>query len=133
MSRETEIGRRRDALSEKEQEISQAQQQGMELKGEMDRHEHRIQFNEDRMRDWQAQNARASSDIAQAEERRLVARGGIGAGEPTAGRFDGGGAVASAGHAGQGARRCRRWKTSCAPPRRPCARPRPSPFPPRSN
>jgi chromosome segregation protein len=73
MSRETEIGRRRDALSEKEQEISQAQQQGMELKGESDRHEHRIQFNEDRIRDWQAQNARASSDIAQAEERKLVA------------------------------------------------------------
>jgi chromosome segregation protein len=74
MRRETEIGRRRDALSEKEQEISQTQQQGMELKGEMERHEHRIQFNEDRMRDWQAQNARAGSDIAQAEERRLIAQ-----------------------------------------------------------
>ena len=32
----------------------------------------RIQFNEDRMRDWQAQNARAASDITQAEERRRV-------------------------------------------------------------
>jgi chromosome segregation protein len=73
MSRETEIGRRRDELSEKEQEISQAQQAGMELKGEMDRHEHRIQFNQDRMRDWQAQNAQAASDITQAEERRRVA------------------------------------------------------------
>jgi chromosome segregation protein len=74
MSREGEIGRRREDLSVKEQEISQAQQRGMELKGEMDQHEHRIQFNEDRMKDWQAQNARASSDIAQAEERRLVAQ-----------------------------------------------------------
>jgi len=78
MSRETEIGRRRDELSEKEQEISQAQQAGMELKGEMDRHEHRIQFNEDRMRDWQAQNARAASDITQAEERRRVAEDELG-------------------------------------------------------
>jgi len=74
MSREREIGRRREELSAKEQEISQAQQQGMELKGEMDQHEHRIQFNEDRLKDWQGQNARASSDIAQAEERRLVAQ-----------------------------------------------------------
>jgi len=74
MRRETEIGRRRDALSEREQEISQTQQQGMELKGEMERHEHRIQFNEDRMRDWQAQNTRAGSEIAQAEERRLIAQ-----------------------------------------------------------
>jgi chromosome segregation protein len=74
MSRETEIGQRRDALSEKEQDISHAQQQGMELKGEMDRHEHRIQFNLDRMKDWQAQNARAGTEIAQAEERRLVAQ-----------------------------------------------------------
>jgi len=46
----------------------------MELKGEMERHEHRIQFNEDRMRDWQAQNTRAGSEIAQAEERRLIAQ-----------------------------------------------------------
>jgi chromosome segregation protein len=73
MSRETEIGQRRDGLSQKEHEISQAQQHGMELKGEMDRHSHRIQFNEDRMRDWQAQNARATSDISQAEERKLAA------------------------------------------------------------
>ena len=73
MSRETEIGHRREALSAKEQEISHAQQHGMELKGEMDRHEHRIQFDEDRMKDWQAQNAQATSDIAQAEERRLAA------------------------------------------------------------
>jgi chromosome segregation protein len=74
MRRETEIGRRRDALSEKEQDISLTQQQGMELKAEIERHEHRIQFNEDRMRDWQAQNARAGGDIAQAEERRLIAQ-----------------------------------------------------------
>ncbi|MGA2557130.1 MAG: chromosome segregation protein SMC, partial [Verrucomicrobiota bacterium] len=73
MSRETEIAQRRQELSEKEQAISQAQQHGMELKAEMDQHEHRIQFNEDRRKDWQAQNAQATSDIAQAEERRLAA------------------------------------------------------------
>jgi chromosome segregation protein len=78
MSRETEIGRRRDELSQKELLISQAQQEGMELKGDSDRHEHRIQFNEDRMRDWQAQNAQAGSDIAQAEERRRVAEEELG-------------------------------------------------------
>src|ERR1017187_3260089 len=78
MSRETEIRRRRDELSAKEQEISQAQQHGMELKGEMDRHEHRIQFNEDRMKDWQAQKARAGSDITQAEERRRGAEDELG-------------------------------------------------------
>ena len=71
--RETEIGQRREELSEREQEISHAQQQGLELKAETERHQNRIQFNEDRMRDWQAQNARATSDIAQAEERKLVA------------------------------------------------------------
>ncbi|MGD1086458.1 MAG: chromosome segregation protein SMC, partial [Verrucomicrobiota bacterium] len=74
MRQENEIGRRREELSEREQQISHAQQQGLELKGEMDRHQSRIQFNEDRMRDWQAQNAQAGGDIAQAEERQRVAR-----------------------------------------------------------
>ena len=131
MSRETEIGQRRDALSEKEQDISQAQQQGMELKGEMDRHEHRIQFNLDRMKDWQAQNARAGTEIAQAEERRLVAQ------EEWRRRAGGWrlrqrqrSPINRPGRPGR--RRCTAWKTSCARPRRPCARPRPSPFPSRS-
>jgi chromosome segregation protein len=74
MRQETQIGQRRDHLSEREQEISQAQQHGLEVKAEMERHEHRITFNEDRMRDWEAQHSKATSDIAQAEERKLVAQ-----------------------------------------------------------
>ncbi len=49
------------------------QQQGLELKGQSDRHESRIHFNEDKLRDLEAQNTRATSDIAQAEERKLAA------------------------------------------------------------
>ncbi|MGA3182348.1 MAG: chromosome segregation protein SMC [Verrucomicrobiota bacterium] len=73
LRQENEIGRRRDDLSDREQQISQAQQQGLELKADMERHQNRIQFNEDRMRDWQGQNAQAAGDIAQAEERQRVA------------------------------------------------------------
>jgi chromosome segregation protein len=71
---ENEISLLREQLSEQEHQISQWQQQGLELKGQCDRHESRIQFNADKLRDLEAQNARASSDIAQAEERTLVAR-----------------------------------------------------------
>jgi chromosome segregation ATPase len=39
------------------------------LKGEIDRHESRIQFNEERLREIAAQNAKALADITQAEER----------------------------------------------------------------
>ena len=45
------------------------QQRGLELKGETDRHESRIQFNEERLRELAAQNAKALADITQAEER----------------------------------------------------------------
>jgi len=71
---DNEISVLREQLSEQEQQIGHWQQQGLELKGQMDRHESRIQFNEDRQRDLDAQNDRAASDIAQAEERTLIAR-----------------------------------------------------------
>src|SRR5271155_4858665 len=71
---ENEISVLRAQLSEQEQQIGQWQQQGLELKGQADRHESRIQFNEDKMRDLEAQNVRANSDINQAEERVLAAR-----------------------------------------------------------
>jgi chromosome segregation protein len=74
LSAENEISVLRAQLSEQEQEIGQRQQQGLELKGQADRHESRIQFNEDKLRDLEAQNARAHSDINQAEERTLAAR-----------------------------------------------------------
>jgi chromosome segregation protein len=70
---ENEIGQLRERLSEIEHQIGQTQQQGMELKSQVDRHESRIHFNEERLRELEAQNSRATGDIAQAEERRLAA------------------------------------------------------------
>jgi chromosome segregation protein len=73
LRREDEITQLRAQLSELEHEIGHAQQRGLELKGETDRHESAIQFNEERLRELAAQNARALSDISQAEERHLAA------------------------------------------------------------
>src|SRR5581483_4465671 len=70
---EDEITQLRGRLSELEHEIGALQQRGLELKGEMERHESRIHFNEERLRELDAQNARALGDITQAEERRGIA------------------------------------------------------------
>ena len=70
---EDEIAQLREALSELEHQIAELQQRGLELKSEMDRHESRIQFNEERLRELDGQNARALADINQAEERRHIA------------------------------------------------------------
>ncbi|MBI4327851.1 MAG: chromosome segregation protein SMC [Chloroflexi bacterium] len=70
---ENEIGQLRQHLSELEEEIHQTQQQGLELKSQAERHESRIHFNAERLRELEAQNAKALSDITQAEERRLAA------------------------------------------------------------
>jgi chromosome segregation protein len=66
---ENEIAQLRDRFSELEHEIAAQQQRGLELKGEMDRHESRIQFNEERLRELASQNTKALADITQAEER----------------------------------------------------------------
>ena len=66
---ENEIAQLRERFSELEHEIAAQQQRGLELKGEMDRHESRIQFNEERLRELASQNAKALADITQAEER----------------------------------------------------------------
>jgi chromosome segregation protein len=66
---ENEIAQLRDRFSELEHEIAARQQRGLELKGEMDRHESRIQFNEERLRELASQNSKALADITQAEER----------------------------------------------------------------
>ncbi|HEV2391160.1 MAG TPA: chromosome segregation protein SMC [Verrucomicrobiae bacterium] len=70
---EDEIAQLRERLAALEQEIGSRQQRGLELKGDMDRHESRIQFNEERLRELAAQNTRALAEIAQAEERRHIA------------------------------------------------------------
>jgi chromosome segregation protein len=70
---EDEIAQLRGRVSELEHEISLQQQRGLELKGEIDRHESRTQFNEERLREFAAQNTKALADLTQAEERRRVA------------------------------------------------------------
>jgi len=76
---EDEITDLRQRLAELERQIGALQQRGLELKGQADRHESRIQFNEERLREFAAQNAKALSDIAQAEERRRAAEEELGA------------------------------------------------------
>jgi chromosome segregation protein len=71
---ENEIAKLRECLSELEQQISTQQQRGLELKGEVDRHESRILFNEERIHEIETQNAKALADIAQAEERHRAAQ-----------------------------------------------------------
>ncbi len=73
LSCEDEITGLRERLSELEHEISGQQQRGLELKGEIDRHESRIQFNEERLRECAAQNTKALADLTQGEERRRAA------------------------------------------------------------
>ncbi|HWC58760.1 MAG TPA: AAA family ATPase, partial [Verrucomicrobiae bacterium] len=70
---EDEIGQLRERLSELEHSIAEMQQRGLELKGEADRHESRIQFNEERLNEIASQNSKAIADITQAEERRNAA------------------------------------------------------------
>jgi chromosome segregation protein len=70
---EDEIKQLRELLSDLEHEVAAQQQRGMELKGEMDRHESRIQFNEERLREIESQNYKALAEITQAEERCHIA------------------------------------------------------------
>src|SRR6266404_727313 len=70
---EDEIIELRGRLSELEHQIGSLQQRGLELKGEIDRNESRIHFNEERLREFAAQNSKALAEIAQTEERRQLA------------------------------------------------------------
>src|SRR5215469_465785 len=70
---EDELGQLRERLSELEHSIAEMQQRGLELKGEADRHESRIQFNEERLSEIASQNSKALAEITQSEERRNVA------------------------------------------------------------
>jgi chromosome segregation protein len=70
---EDEIAQLRERLSELEHQVGALQQRGLELKGEMERHESRIQFNEERLRELGVQNTKALAEISQAEERRHIA------------------------------------------------------------
>jgi chromosome segregation protein len=70
---EDEIIQLRERLSSLEAEISQAQHQGLDLKGQIERHESRIGFNEERLREFERQNLAALDEIAQSGERRAAA------------------------------------------------------------
>ncbi len=75
---EDEIAELRLRLSELEHQIAGMQQRGLELKGEMDRHESRIHFNDERLREFASQNSKAMADLTQAEERRRTAEQEVG-------------------------------------------------------
>ncbi len=66
---EDEIRQLRERLTELEHEIATQQQRGLELKGEIERHDSRIHFNDERLRELESQNSKALADIAQAGER----------------------------------------------------------------
>lgn len=70
---EDELLQLRERLGELDREIAVNQQRATELGGQADREESRIQFHEERLREWDRQNAQAAADIAQAEERRRAA------------------------------------------------------------
>lgn len=69
---ENQLAELRGRASELEREIAAVQQQDLELKAEAGRHASRIQFNEERLREFTVQNGTALEDIARAEERRLA-------------------------------------------------------------
>jgi chromosome segregation protein len=66
---EDEILQLRERLSELEHQISTSRQHGMELKAQCDRHESRIQVNEERLQELEQQNFKALGEIAEAEQR----------------------------------------------------------------
>lgn len=70
---ENEVQQLRERLVELEEELHLARQQAMELKAQIDRSEGRIHFNQERLAELDSQNARALSDITQAEERHAAA------------------------------------------------------------
>jgi chromosome segregation protein len=70
---EDEITHLRERLTELEHEVTAMQQRGMELKAGIDRHESRVHYNEERLRELESQNSKALADITQAEERQSAA------------------------------------------------------------
>ncbi|MCX8155824.1 MAG: chromosome segregation protein SMC [Verrucomicrobiae bacterium] len=72
LRQEDELTQLRQQAAELEQQINLAQQEGLQIKAQIERHESRIQFNEERIRELEEQNARALRDIAEARERRLA-------------------------------------------------------------
>lgn len=66
---EQELGDLRQRLLELEHQISQAQQRALELRNLADQHHSKVEFNRERLRELETQQAQAEADIAQAEAR----------------------------------------------------------------
>src|SRR5262249_23165934 len=75
---EEQILQLRAALAELEGQVSEAQEEGTEVRSQIERHEGRIHFNEERLRELDARNAKALTDITQTDERRLATEQEIG-------------------------------------------------------
>src|SRR5687768_10831133 len=63
-----------DRLAELELDIGVTLEKSQELKSRIDRNQHRVHFNEERLKELDAQNARALADITQGEERQSAAQ-----------------------------------------------------------
>ena len=68
---EEEVRQLRSAFAELEQRINQSQQDGLNIKNQIDQNENRIRFNQERLNELDSQNARALSEIEEAEQRHL--------------------------------------------------------------
>ncbi|MEI6077355.1 MAG: chromosome segregation protein SMC, partial [Verrucomicrobiota bacterium] len=71
---ENDISRLRERLSVLEHEVAAQQQRGLELKSEMNRHDSRIHFSQERIHEIESQNLKALEEIAQAEGRHRAAQ-----------------------------------------------------------
>ncbi len=69
---EEEVRQLRAAFAELEQQINQSQQDGLNIKNQIDQNENRINFHRERLNELDTQNARALSEIEEAEQRHLA-------------------------------------------------------------
>jgi len=76
---EEQVALVRAGITALEAEVHAAQQQGLELKSQMERNENRAHFNEQRLKELNDQSQVATSDITQAEERREITTHELGA------------------------------------------------------
>lgn len=70
---ETDLSQLRAQLAALEHDVAGAQQHGLELKAESERHQGRIGFNQERLAEFARQNQTAFEEITQADERRFAA------------------------------------------------------------
>lgn len=70
---EDELNQLRGSVSELEQQISLSQQRGLELKAQIEQHENRIAFNQERKRELADRKQNTLAAIKEAEERRAAA------------------------------------------------------------